>query len=104
MPDVTSLALLIMIASWAMATGIFEIVAAIQMRKQITGEWLMVLSGILSVVFGVLLLINPFAGMLAITWIVGVYALMFGILMLILGFKLRSLEQSTHHPGTPHPA
>jgi len=104
MPDVTSLALLVMIASWAMATGIFEVVAAIQMRKYITGEWLMALSGILSVVFGVLLLINPFAGMLAIVWIVGIYALMFGILMLILGFKLRGLEHSTHHPGTPHPA
>ena len=104
MPGVTSLVLLMMIASWAMVTGIFEIVAAIQMRKYITGEWLMVLSGILSVVFGILLLINPYAGMLAIVWIVGVYALMFGILMLILGFKLRSLEHSTHHPGTPHPA
>jgi uncharacterized membrane protein HdeD (DUF308 family) len=104
MPGVTSLALLIMIASWAMATGIFEIVAAIQMRKYITGEWLMVLSGILSIVFAVLLLINPFAGMLAIVWIVGVYALIFGILMLILGFKLRSLEHSTQHPATPHPA
>lgn len=103
MPGITALFLLLLIAFWAVVTGILEIVAAIQMRKYITGEWLMVLSGIASIIFGVLLFINPSAGALAVIWIIGSYAFIFGILMIILGFKLRSLEHSTHHP-TPHPA
>jgi len=103
MPGITALVLLIMIASWAIVTGIIEIIAAIQLRKQITGEWLMVLSGIASIVFGGLLLYNPTAGAIAVVWIKGMYAIFFGILLTALGFKLRSIEHSIHG-ATPHPA
>src|SRR5262249_5936140 len=73
-PGITALVLLIVIAAWAIVTGIFEIVAAIQLRKYIRGEWLLALAGIASVIFGVLLLINPFAGALAVVWLIGLYA------------------------------
>jgi uncharacterized membrane protein HdeD (DUF308 family) len=97
----TALILLILIAARAIVTGVFEIAAAIQMRKYITGEWLLVLGGLASVLFGVLLLINPGAGALAVVWLIGVYAVVYGVLLLALGFKLRGLE---HQQVSPKPA
>jgi uncharacterized membrane protein HdeD (DUF308 family) len=102
-PGITALVLLGMIAGWAIITGVLEVVAAIQMRKYITGEWLLVLSGVASLLFGVALLINPGAGALAVVWIIGAYAVVFGILLLALGFRLRGLERAAHHM-TPKPA
>jgi uncharacterized membrane protein HdeD (DUF308 family) len=93
-PGITALILLGLIAGWALLTGVIEIVAAIQMRKHITGEWLLVLSGILSVLFGIMLLLNPGAGALAVVWIIGAYAIVFGVLLLALGYRLRSLERA----------
>jgi len=83
-------------------TGIFEIAAAIQLRKYITGEWMLVLSGILSVLFGLLLLFNPAGGALAVIWIIGAYSVVFGVLLLILGVKLRGLERSLPHNMIPN--
>lgn len=103
LPGMTALILLGLIAGWALFSGVLEIVAAIQMRKYITGEWLLALSGIASVLFGVLLLLNPAAGALAVVWIIGVYAVLFGVLLLALGFKLRGLER-TPHTMSPKPA
>lgn len=103
MPGITALFLLIMIASWAIVTGVIQIIAAIQLRKEIAGEWLMVVGGIASIVFGGLLLYDPGAGALAVVWIIGGYALLFGILLMALGFKLRSVEHS-FGGATPHPA
>jgi uncharacterized membrane protein HdeD (DUF308 family) len=102
-PGITALFLLGLIAGWAIFTGVLEIIAAIQMRKYITGEWLMVLTGVLSVVFGVLLLLNPFAGALAVVWIIGAYAIVFGVLLIALGVRLRGLESSAHQVS-PRPA
>jgi uncharacterized membrane protein HdeD (DUF308 family) len=102
-PGITALVLLVMISAWAIVTGIFEIVAAIQMRKYVTGEWLLVLSGVASVAFGVLLLINPLAGALAVVWIIGAYAIVFGVMMMVLGFRLRGLTRSASSM-TAHPA
>jgi len=99
----TALFLLGLIAGWAIVTGVLEIVAAIQMRKHISGEWLMVLSGLASVVFGVLLVINPGVGALAVVWIIGAYAIVFGILLIALGFRLRGLDRSFHQVS-PRPA
>jgi uncharacterized membrane protein HdeD (DUF308 family) len=90
-PGITALALLLLIAIWAIVTGIFEIVEAIQLREVITNEWLMGLSGLASIVFGVLLLVIPAAGALALIWLIGAYALVFGVLLLLLAFRLRSL-------------
>ncbi|HEX6386790.1 MAG TPA: HdeD family acid-resistance protein, partial [Anaerolineae bacterium] len=106
-PQVTGLILLYFIAAWAIITGIFEIVAAIQLRRAITGEWLMILSGILSIVFGVLLVIFPGAGALGLTWLIGAYAIIFGILFIILAFRLRGMrgeEVGTTDGSRPSPA
>lgn len=99
-PAITGYFLLILIASWAIVTGAFEIAAAIQMRKEITGEWILALSGVASILFGLALLINPAVGALAVVWIIGAYSIVFGLLMVVLGFKLRGLERSVH-PMTP---
>jgi uncharacterized membrane protein HdeD (DUF308 family) len=96
-PAITGLLLLVLIASWAILTGAFEIAAAIQMRKYITGEWILALSGVASILFGLALLIYPAAGALAVVWIIGAYAIVFGMLMVALGFRLRGLERSIHH-------
>jgi uncharacterized membrane protein HdeD (DUF308 family) len=96
-PAMTALILLILIASWAIVTGIFEIAAAIQLRKHITGEWMLALSGVISILFGALLLYNPAGGALAVVWLIGLYSVLFGILLLVFGVKLRGLVHSASH-------
>jgi uncharacterized membrane protein HdeD (DUF308 family) len=90
MPGITALGLLILIAAWAIATGIMELVAAVRLRKLIANEWLLVLAGIASVAFGVILLLQPAAGALALVWLIGAWALVFGILLMILAFRMRN--------------
>jgi uncharacterized membrane protein HdeD (DUF308 family) len=93
-PGITALVLLILIASWAIVTGVFEIVAAIQMRKYITGEWLLALAGVASIIFGLALFFNPVAGALAVVWLIGAYAIVFGALLIALGIRLHGLVRS----------
>lgn len=90
MPGITALGLIILIAAWAIATGVMELVAAVRLRKIITNEWLLILAGIASVGFGIILLIQPAIGALALVWWIGAWALIFGILTLILAFKMRN--------------
>ncbi len=89
-PAITALTLLYLIAAWAIVTGAFGILAAVQLRKTMRGEWAMIGSGILSILFGVLLIIWPASGALAVTWLIGVYALLFGVLLCVLAFRLRN--------------
>jgi uncharacterized membrane protein HdeD (DUF308 family) len=89
-PGITALSLLMVIAAWALMTGIFEIVAAVRLRKEIKGEWLLVLSGVLSVAFGVLMVVSPGAGALAMLAFIAAYAIAFGVLLIVLGFRLKS--------------
>ena len=91
MPGITGLVLLMYIAAWAVITGVLQIVAAIRLRKEIKGEWLLILSGLVSVAFGVLLFLQPGAGALAVAWIIATYAFIFGVLMVLLAFKVRKL-------------
>ena len=91
MPGITGLVLLMYIAAWAMITGVLQIVGAIRLRKEIKGEWLMILSGLVSVAFGVLLFLQPGAGALAVAWIIAAYAFILGVLMVLLAFKVRKL-------------
>jgi uncharacterized membrane protein HdeD (DUF308 family) len=95
-PGVTALALLYLIAAWAILTGVVEIIAAIDLRKQIPNEWALGLSGALSVIFGVLVAFQPDTGALAVVWIVGAYAVLFGITLIALAVRMRSMGKQLH--------
>ena len=88
-PGITALVLVYIIAAWALATGIIEIVTAIEFHRELTGEWLLAAAGIISVLFGLLLFINPAAGALALAALIGIYFLIVGILLIILAFRVR---------------
>ena len=88
-PGITALALVVLVASWSVVTGVAEIVAAIRLRKQIRHEWLWILSGLLSVAFGVLLFLLPAAGAVALAIWIGAYMLVFGALLIAFGVRLR---------------
>jgi uncharacterized membrane protein HdeD (DUF308 family) len=89
-PSVTALALILFIGAWAVVTGAIEVAAAIRLRKEIQGEWLLALSGLLSMAFGVLVLAFPFAGAVGIAWVLGSYAMLGGFILIGLGVRLRS--------------
>jgi uncharacterized membrane protein HdeD (DUF308 family) len=82
---------LFLIAAWALATGVLEIVTAIRLRKVIEGEWLPALVGVASIVFAALIVIFPGAGAVGIVWAIGAYAVVFGVLLISLGLRLRAL-------------
>ena len=88
-PGLTALILLYIIAFWALVAGVFEVIAAIRFRKAIRNEWLMGLSGVVSIVFGAMLIMQPGAGALALVWVIGIYAVFFGILLLVFSFRLK---------------
>jgi uncharacterized membrane protein HdeD (DUF308 family) len=89
MPGLTTVALLMLIAAWALVRGVFEIVGAIRLRKEIDNEWMLILSGLLSVAFGAIMLVMPGAGALALVWVIASYAIAIGIMLSILAFRLR---------------
>ncbi|GMA16581.1 HdeD family acid-resistance protein [Deinococcus metallilatus] len=92
-PGATVLALLWLVAAWALVRGVLEIVAAIRWRAAIpgAGEWLVGLSGLLLVILGILLALNPIAGTLTVSYFIGVYALIAGIVLIVLGLRMRNL-------------
>ena len=91
-PALTALVLLYVIAAWAIVTGVFEIAAAIQLRKEIEGEIWLGLAGLASIFFGLALFARPGAGALAVVWIIGAYAIVFGALLVALGFRVKALK------------
>lgn len=94
-PGMSAFILLYFIAAWAILTGVLEIVAAIRLRKEITGEWALALSGVASIIFGILLFLFPGTGALAVVWIIGSYAILFGALLIYLAFKVRGTDGRT---------
>jgi uncharacterized membrane protein HdeD (DUF308 family) len=99
-PGLTALALLYLIATWAIIRGVFEIIAAFHLRKELENEWLLALSGLLSVVLGVILIVVPGAGVLAVLWWIGAFAIVFGVLTIILGFRLKGVrDRLAHRPA-----
>ncbi len=87
-PGITAFALLVLIAAWAFLTGVAEIVAAIELRREIRGEWLLAASGVLSIAFGALTMVFPGASALALVVFIGTYAIVFGVLMTALGLRV----------------
>jgi uncharacterized membrane protein HdeD (DUF308 family) len=96
-PGLTAIGLLFYIATWAIAHGVLEIAVAIRVRKEVHGEWRLIVAGIVSVFFGVLLMARPGAGALTALWLIGTYAVAFGILMVMLAFKARSFGERLAH-------
>jgi len=93
-PGMTALLLLLLIASWAIVIGALEIVGAIRLRKEIEGEWWLIISGLLSIAFGVILFVQPGSGALALVWVIGIYAILAGGSLIGLAYRLKNLKQS----------
>jgi uncharacterized membrane protein HdeD (DUF308 family) len=93
-PGITAVVLLYFIAAWAMVRGGSEIITAIQLRKELDNEWMMILSGIISIFLGVVLFLNPAAGALAMVWLIGAYALIASAMLIVLAFKVRVIPQN----------
>jgi len=91
-PGITALILVIYIGAWALMIGAVEIALAIKLRRELKGEWLLVLMGLVSIIFAVLLLWNPGPGALALLWLIASYAIVLGVLAIFFGFRLRSLR------------
>jgi uncharacterized membrane protein HdeD (DUF308 family) len=92
-PEIAAASLLLLIAAWSIVTGVIEVVLAIRLREQITGELWLAIAGVLSIAFGVLLFLFPAAGALTIVWIIGAFAIAFGISLIALGWRLRGIHQ-----------
>lgn len=105
-PALTAVALMFFIAVWALATGMLRIVEAIRLRSEISGEFWLGLSGLASVIFAFLVLLRPAAGALAMAWLIGWYALLMGVMLVILSLRLHHLRNRTDWPANmhePHP-
>lgn len=93
-PGLTALVLLYIIAFWAILTGVLEIIAAIRLRPVLTNELGLIIGGVLSVLFGIILLVSPGAGALAVVWLIGAYAIIFGLALLGMAWRLREHHQA----------
>ena len=95
-PGITALVLVYVVSAWALLTGGLQIAAAVKLRKEIEGEWMLALSGIFSIVLGFLLVFFPEAGAIGLVWYLGAYAIAFGILLIALGWRLRTRQAQDH--------
>ena len=97
-PGITLLALVYLSGAWAIVSGIFLIVGASRLHEVVHGRWLLILSGVFSLIWGVLLFVWPIAGLLVMTWWIGAYAIVFGVMLVAMGFRLRRMLP----PGATH--
>jgi len=91
-PSATAVALVYIVAAWAIITGIFEIIAALEWRQVLSDMWMLGLAGVLSIILGVLLFSSPSAGLIAWAWLIGIYAIVYGVLYIAAGIRLRSFQ------------
>ncbi len=91
-PDVAATALLLIIALWAIVVGVSQIIGGIALRKEIQGEWMLILSGLINVLFGGVLIVEPAAGALAIIWVIGFFSILSGVALIMLAFKVKRLK------------
>jgi uncharacterized membrane protein HdeD (DUF308 family) len=91
-PGLTALSLLYLVAFWAIATGTFQVIAAIQLRKELDNEFWMALGGVASIVFGALLVASPGTGLISLVWLVGIWAVVFGVSSLSLAYRLHGID------------
>ena len=97
-PAAIALAFVFLIGAWAILTGVLEIAAAVSLRKELSNEWLLGLGGLASVVFGVLVTASPAAGAVTLVLLFGAYAILYGAMLLGLGFRLRALHKQLSPP------
>ena len=102
-PGITAVALLFFMAAWALATGVLRIIGAIRLRREISGEFWLILSGIAAVVFAFLVMERPAAGALAMVWMIGWFALLMGATLVLLAFKLRTFGRPGYTAGAAQP-
>ena len=93
-PGLTALTLMLIIGSWAIAIGLLQVVATLRLRKHIQGEWLHALSGLLSLVFGLAIVLWPGAGAIALAWLIGWFSILFGAILVTMAFSLRIVRRS----------
>jgi uncharacterized membrane protein HdeD (DUF308 family) len=103
-PGMTALFLLYCIAAWALVSGVVQIFVALALRKELEGEWLVILSGLLSVLLGLWLFAAPGEGALAIVWLIGSFAVVFGVVLIAAGLQLRGLSRRLDELAGPRPA
>jgi uncharacterized membrane protein HdeD (DUF308 family) len=99
-PGMTALVLVYFIAAWAVVTGVLEVFSAIRLRK-VVNEWAWIIGGVLSVLFGVLIMANPGAGALALVWVIGIFAILEGITLFVMAWRVHELEEAAEHGGHP---
>ena len=92
-PSITALAFVVLIAMWAIGLGVLEVVAAVKLRRDVSGGWWLALGGFLGIAFGILLVCNPVQGGFAVVWLIGVFAMLWGAMLIIGGFDLRRLTR-----------
>ena len=98
-PQIGALALVWLVAGWALATGVLEIAAAVKLRKIMRGEWMLLLAGVLSIIFALIIASRPGLGMLALVFWIGAYAIIYGIMTMVLAFEVRRWTKDHELPA-----
>lgn len=101
-PGITALALVIVMGVNAIFSGVLDIAMAIRLRREMRGEWLLALAGVVSILFGAVVLIAPGAGALALVWLIALYAIAIGVLLIALGLRVHSAGEPPGHPASLH--
>lgn len=102
-PGITAYALLLVIAAWAIVSGAIELIGAYQLREVIQREWLLALDGVVSILFGFVLILFPGAGALALVWLIGAFAIASGVILVLFAFRLRGHARGGTSAPQPSP-